>query len=539
MLLLSLFLLILKTFFFLILFITCISFLGITTGVRKAYVYLLLWLFEQMAKLEKETTNPTTFNIETTPEKNLEQNSSQESSSKESTPATTPQDSDKFYGIIKRKWSRNIENKLVEHVGNSNVHPLAQKVAKRVASHAKGLKLLAEEGNEINDAEYATIKVLAADTLAFITSGIEAIIEDDVTQRFEAAQLPTWNFLSRSRGGLRVRWYSYCIWATGAFIRYGLLFPFRFSIFISASFLMGTLPALVGYIPNESLRSCFYQLSMLMCMRMCMRAFSTIITFHGEENKPKNGISVANHTSPIDVMILSTDNCYAMVGQRHDGFLGLIEKALDRGAHHIWFERAESKDRHAVAKKLQEHVKDPSKMPILIFPEGTCINNTSVMLFKKGSFEVSSVVHPIALKYDSRLGDPFWNSHRQGYLSYLLGMMTSWALICDVWYLPPMHRLEGETSISFARRCQRTIAQKGGLVDLGWDGNLKRTKVPERLRDEQKELFYQYLVQTTPICECGRASNEQIESIQRGIHPEVFNNNEQKTNIEVENETND
>ena len=42
---------------------------------------------------------------------------------------------------------------------------------------------------------------------------------------------------------------------------------------------------------------------MLMCMRMCMRAFSTIITFHGEENKPKNGISVANHTSPIDVMV--------------------------------------------------------------------------------------------------------------------------------------------------------------------------------------------------------------------------------------------
>jgi glycerol-3-phosphate O-acyltransferase 3/4 len=39
---------------------------------------------------------------------------------------------------------------------------------------------------------------------------------------------------------------------------------------------------------------------MLMCMRMYMRAFSTIITFHEEENKPKNGIAVANHTSPID-----------------------------------------------------------------------------------------------------------------------------------------------------------------------------------------------------------------------------------------------
>ena len=38
--------------------------------------------------------------------------------------------------------------------------------------------------------------------------------------------------------------------------------------------------------------------------------------------------------------------------------------------------------------RLREHVEDPDKLPILIFPEGTCINNTSVMQFKKGSFEV-------------------------------------------------------------------------------------------------------------------------------------------------------
>jgi 1-acyl-sn-glycerol-3-phosphate acyltransferase len=40
--------------------------------------------------------------------------------------------------------------------------------------------------------------------------------------------------------------------------------------------------------------------------------------------------------------------------------------------------------------RLKEHVEDPNKLPILIFPEGTCINNTSVMQFKKGSFEVSA-----------------------------------------------------------------------------------------------------------------------------------------------------
>lgn len=36
--------------------------------------------------------------------------------------------------------------------------------------------------------------------------------------------------------------------------------------------------------------------------------------------------------------------------------------------------------------------------PILVFPEGTCINNTSVMQFKKGSFEVGSVIFPVAIK---------------------------------------------------------------------------------------------------------------------------------------------
>ena len=50
--------------------------------------------------------------------------------------------------------------------------------------------------------------------------------------------------------------------------------------------------------------------------------------------------------------------------------------------------------------RLKVHVDDPDKLPILIFPEGTCINNTSVMQFKKGSFEVGSVlcVYPVAIK---------------------------------------------------------------------------------------------------------------------------------------------
>lgn len=93
---------------------------------------------------------------------------------------------------------------------------------------------------------------------------------------------------------------------------------------------------------------------------------------------------------------------------------------MARASPHIWFERAEAKDRSAVAlrfvviclskiilkifiyfffiDRLKQHVSDPKNPPILIFPEGTCINNTSVMQFKKGSFEVGGVIYPVAIK---------------------------------------------------------------------------------------------------------------------------------------------
>jgi len=205
---------------------------------------------------------------------------------------------------------------------------------------------------------------------------------------------------------------------------------------------------------------------------------------------------------------LSCDTCYAMIGQRHGGVLGLIQKALSRCSHHIWFERTQAKDRDSVRKALKEHIEDPSKLPVLIFPEGTCINNTSVMMFKKGSFEVADVVYPIALKYDNRLGDAFWNSSEQGYFTYILSIMTSWALIADVWYLPPVRRIENEEPVDFAKRVKRLIAMKGGLLDLDWDGNLKRAMVPDRLKAAQKELFFNYLTRTRALRDTSQSNDK-------------------------------
>ncbi|CAG2105729.1 unnamed protein product, partial [Medioppia subpectinata] len=125
----------------------------------------------------------------------------------------------------------------------------------------------------------------------------------------------------------------------------------------------------------------------------------------------------------------------------------------------------------------------------LIFPEGTCINNSAVMMFKKGSFEVGGRIYPVAIKYDPRFGDPFWNSSKNGYMYYLLMMMTSWAIVCHVYYLPPMVKNENESAVDFAKRVKAEIAKRGGLVDLEWDGQLKRMQVKAEWKEQQQHEY--------------------------------------------------
>lgn len=50
-----------------------------------------------------------------------------------------------------------------------------------------------------------------------------------------------------------------------------------------------------------------------MCFGILSSALSSVVTYHNPENMPKNGICVANHTSPIDVLMLMCDNCYSLV----------------------------------------------------------------------------------------------------------------------------------------------------------------------------------------------------------------------------------
>jgi glycerol-3-phosphate O-acyltransferase 3/4 len=125
-----------------------------------------------------------------------------------------------------------------------------------------------------------------------------------------------------------------------------------------------------------------------------------------------------------------------------------------------------------VAARLKAHVQDASNNNMLIFPEGTCVNNDFAIMFKKGggvaldgdfqtlmplepgAFDLGATVVPIAIKYatckvlpearkrnilnryNRLFADAFWNSRKETFTQYarsLVGVYTYMCTSCAPW----------------------------------------------------------------------------------------------------------
>ena len=185
------------------------------------------------------------------------------------------------------------------------------------------------------------------DAVNCIRNGMQAIVADDVTEYFTTQQFQYWNLMNRNHLGysqqnshwLRVL---FCI---GLCFRYFLLFPVRILVGLTGFFWLiisfGILGMLYSRIPQDLYLFLKNQASRI-TGRLFIKAFSGHITFESTENRPTIGsICVANHTTPLDVMVLSVDNAYSMVGQSQGGFFGLLQWACSIGKPeaHVWFNR--------------------------------------------------------------------------------------------------------------------------------------------------------------------------------------------------------
>lgn len=72
---------------------------------------------------------------------------------------------------------------------------------------------------------------------------------------------------------------------------------------------------LISFLPSGSTKRGLNNLAFKTTFRIFARALSSVLTFHNIEYKPKRGgFCVANHTTPIDVVMLSTESCFSLVG---------------------------------------------------------------------------------------------------------------------------------------------------------------------------------------------------------------------------------
>jgi glycerol-3-phosphate O-acyltransferase 3/4 len=227
------------------------------------------------------------------------------------------------------------------------------------------------------------------------------------------------------------------------------------------------------------------------------RAFNVswtgVIRYHGPRPVPSPGrVWVANHTSMIDYAVLCAYSPFAAIMQLHPGWVGVMQKRYLSALGCLWFNRTQSKDRALVTQRMRDHVWGADATPLVIFPEGTCVNNEHVVMFKRGAFDLGATVCPIAIKYNKIFVDAFWNSKRQSFSAHLAKIMRSWALVADVWFLEPQTQREGESAAQFAERVQRLIADKARLRVAPWDGYLKYYNLGEKhpdLIERQRRVY--------------------------------------------------
>jgi len=317
------------------------------------------------------------------------------------------------------------------------------------------------------------------DLLPFVSHAVHTVIQDDFSRCFQSAHSPPWNW----------NFYLWPLWAMGVLTRYFFLFPLRCLCLLIGTVIWLLNLALIKTVVSENRRGEWERWNIRFFCSAFVLSWTGVIRYHGTiaQHRP-NQVYVANHTSLIDIVILMQQHTYSLVGQRQQGFVGFMQRNVLACLNNCFFDRAEADDRSAAARRIKEHIQSTDNNRLLIFPEGTCVNNLYVVQFKQGAFDMGAEVIPIAIKYNKIFVDAFWNSRAQAFPMHLLTLMCSWAVVCDVWYLSPQRRREseGETAIEFSERVKRLIAERAGLKSVNWDGYLKHFRPSARYVKEQQ-----------------------------------------------------
>lgn len=100
-------------------------------------------------------------------------------------------------------------------------------IAKEDTSLEEEIKEIRQSGSNKDLASPPEFEM--SDIFYFARRGVESIMDDEVTKRFSAEELESWNLLTRSNNNFHyISLRLTVLWGLGVLIRYGFLLPLRY-----------------------------------------------------------------------------------------------------------------------------------------------------------------------------------------------------------------------------------------------------------------------------------------------------------------------
>lgn len=304
-------------------------------------------------------------------------------------------------------------------------------------------------------------RTMLHDAIDFIALGSHSLQRDDFSDCFAPVSLD-----EMPKSG--------ALYIFSFIIRYFILLPIRLLLLLIGMILIGAIFLYGKYLRKYHV----IQDSLILFNKLIVFVLNCQIVHTGTKKHIKEPhIYVSNHTSFIDYIVLSSHKfSHACIAENHSGLFGLIFKHILSSNGSIGFKRSDKQDRRHVMSKIKEHIYN-NKAPMLMFPEGTCVNNESIVLFQKGAFDLDTLICPVGIKYKKDILDPYWNRRVHGFTLHLFYLLTRWRIQAEVHWMPPTRRLENEDPVSFAHRVKNMIAKEMDLSNTLWNGYFKSSPV--------------------------------------------------------------
>ncbi|XP_052900645.1 lysophosphatidylcholine acyltransferase-like isoform X2 [Anopheles moucheti] len=150
---------------------------------------------------------------------------------------------------------------------------------------------------------------------------------------------------------------------------------------------------------------------------------------------------VSPHSSFLDAVIIYLTGLSSPLVRNADRNLG---KLIDY-AQPIYVCREDPHSRQTTIREIIQRANSKEDWPqILIFPEGTCTNRTSLIKFKPGAFYPAVPIQPVLMRYPNKIDTVTWTWEGPNAIQLLWRTLTQFHTFCEIEFLPVYYPNEAE-----------------------------------------------------------------------------------------------